>query len=503
MADRTKPLILTIFGATGDLTHRKLLPALYALFDGDLIPRDTRIYAIGRRDLSEADYRGQALPALKGFLQGNHQEAHVSAFLEKVHYRKLPFHGDDALYDAFGAELARDEHRFGEKAVRLFFLATAPEYFAVIAQRLTHAGIMKRGDHDGRILIEKPFGESLATARKLNAALTDILSDRQIFRIDHYLGKEMIRNILAVRFANGVFESLWDKNHIDNIQISLDEQMGVGTRGGYYEQSGVLRDMLQNHLMQMLSLVMMEPPETLDAGDVRKAKKDVVKALTLYTEQSARSDVVLGQYGPGDGMKGYQEEDKVEEGSDTPTFVALRAQVDTPRWKGMPVYLRSGKRMPRSRAQVVVEFARSRDVPLYPAFKELPPSLLVIEVQPADGLRVAFNVKRPGSTLETQRAQLDYCHSCQYGGNVPEAYETLLLDAYLGNGALFADWDEIEASWAFVESIRPWAGQEQFPNYAAGTEGPDAANELLSRDGRQWHNVDAPLNGTQRERIDT
>ncbi len=497
MAERTKPLILTIFGATGDLTHRKLLPALYALFSSNLIPQDARIYAIGRRDLTEQDYRGQALPALTSFVQGTHAQDKLSAFLEKVHYRKLPFHADDAAYAAFGAELDRDEQAFGEKAVRLFFLATAPEFFALLAQRLTEANIMKRGDHDGRIMIEKPFGESLDTARQLNAALTDILNEQQIFRIDHYLGKEMIRNILAVRFANGVFESLWDAEHIDNIQITLDEKLGVGTRGGYYEQSGVLRDMLQNHLMQMLSLVMMEPPKTLDAADVRQAKKEVVKALKLYTDASARTDVVLGQYGPGNGMKGYLEEEKVDEDSFTPTFVALRAQVDTPRWKGMPVYLRSGKRLPRSRAQVVVEFARSRDVPVYPAFAQVPPSLLVIEVQPADGLRVAFNVKRPGSTLDTQRAQLDYCHSCQYGGNVPEAYETLLLDAYLGNAALFADWEEIEASWAFVESIEPAQGEASFPNYAAGSEGPDAAQELLARDGRRWHNVDAPINGLQ------
>ena len=317
-----------------------------------------------------------------------------------------------------------------------------------------------------------------------------MLSDEQIYRIDHYLGKEMIRNILAVRFANGVFESLWDREHIDNIQITLDEQIGVA-RGGYYEQSGVLRDMLQNHLLQMLSLVMMEPPATLGAQDVRQAKKDVVKALRLYTQESARSDVVLGQYGPGNGMKGYREEDRVQEDSQTPTYVALRAQVDTPRWQGMPVYLRTGKRMPRSRAQVVVEFARPKDVPQYPEFADVPPSLLVIEVQPADGLRVAFNAKKPGSALATQRAQLDYCHSCQYGGNVPEAYETLLLDAYLGNGTLFADWEEIEASWALwkVSSLSRLCAVPTTPLAA----GPGSCNAAVSARWRRWHHVEPQL----------
>lgn len=496
--ERLQPLIITIFGATGDLTHRKLLPALYMLYSQQLIPDDVRVYAIGRRDWSEGEYRDQAMQQLAGFLKDRPQPIGIEQFLAHVHYRKLPFDADAAAYQAFGRQLDADERVLGQRAVRLFFLATAPEYFDVIARKLTQARIMTKGDLHGRILIEKPFGESLETARKLNKALTGLLSDEQIYRIDHYLGKEMIRNILAVRFANGVFESLWDREHIDNIQITLDEQIGVGTRGGYYEQSGVLRDMLQNHLLQMLSLVMMEPPATLGAQDVRQAKKDVVKALRLYTQESARSDVVLGQYGPGNGMKGYREEDRVQEDSQTPTYVALRAQVDTPRWQGMPVYLRTGKRMSRSRAQVVVEFARPKDVPQYPEFADVPPSLLVIEVQPADGLRVAFNAKKPGSALATQRAQLDYCHSCQYGGNVPEAYETLLLDAYLGNGTLFADWEEIEASWAFVESIQPAADRAQYPNYAAGSEGPEAAAQLLARDGRRWHHVGAPLNGEGR-----
>jgi glucose-6-phosphate 1-dehydrogenase len=495
LSQNNRALIFVIFGATGDLAHRKLLPALYALQAEGHLPGGLKVFAVGRRSLGDAAYRDTARNSLLSFTVAGSEPDRLERFLTHITYHQLNFQEDAGAYADLCAQVQAAEHAFTMPAVRLYFLATAPAFFSIIADRLAAAGMVEKGDPNVRVLIEKPFGSSLASAAALNDALMAQLDERQVCRIDHYLGKEMIRNILALRFGNGFFEPLWHARHIDNIQITLDETVGVGTRGGYYEHAGVMKDMLQNHVLQLLALVMMDAPKSLSAEDIRREKVKTLRALRRYTPDSAASSIVLGQYGPGKSgdsmLKGYREEEQIAPNSATPTFAALKTHVDNDRWRGMPVYLRTGKRLGQGSARVAIEFKRAAGVPVYPVFEGLGPSLLIIEVQPDEGLRLQFNAKQPGSGFAMRRAELSYCHTCHYSGNSPEAYETLILDALQGNGALFVGWEELEAAWAFVENISdtlPVSGSG-FPNYAAGSAGPLAADALLLRDHRAWHCV--------------
>ncbi|MHC1787628.1 MAG: glucose-6-phosphate dehydrogenase [Christensenellales bacterium] len=493
-----QPLLLMIFGGTGDLTHRKLLPALYHLMAEGRLPKETSIISIGRRDKDDESYREDARRAIAAYSRSGLDEAHLARFLSHLHYRCMAFIQEPESYGALQGWLEENERLYQQPAIRIFFLAVAPEHFGPIVQHLKEHHLVERGNLDHRVMIEKPFGSDLATARHLNHTISQALEEGQVYRIDHYLGKEMIRNILAIRFANSLFEPLWNHQYIDNIQITSTETLGVENRGEYYEQAGILKDMLQNHLLQMLALITMEPPADLLPESVRDEKVKALRCLRGFDTVQACGGVVMGQYDGGlvndREVPAYRREEKVAPGSRTPTYIALQANVDNFRWSGVPIYIRAGKRLDRSRTQIVIEFKRLAGVKYYSEFEGQPPNLLVIQVQPAEGMYFQINAKKPGNAFQMERVELNYSQSSRYQGNVPEAYEQLFLEAYRANSSLFTRWDELEYSWRFVEGIESTCDQhlDRFPNYQAGSRGPKAADDMLAMDGRHWWEIDLP-----------
>lgn len=490
-------LLMMIFGGTGDLTHRKLLPALYHLLADGRLPRETFIVCIGRRPMEEESYRQHARKSIAAFSRTGVDEERLANFLSHVHYRQMDFISQPDSYRELQDWLVLSEALTQAPAVRLFFLAVGPEHFGPIVRHLSAHRLVEKGNPTHRVMIEKPFGQDLSTARALNDTISQALEESQVYRIDHYLGKEMIRNILAIRFGNSLFEPLWNHHYIDNIQITSTETLGVETRGDYYERSGILKDMLQNHLLQMLALITMEPPVDLMPESVRDEKVKALRSLRRFEPGPSCKGVVMGQYGRGvvrgAEVPAYREEDKVAPDSQVPTYIALEASVDNFRWGGVPIYIRSGKRLDKNRTQIVIEFKRLAGVNFYPEFEGQPPNLLVIQVQPDEGMYFQINAKRPGNEFQMERVELNYSQSCRYQGNVPEAYEQLILEALRGNSSLFTRWDELEHSWRFIERLEGNCGQSigQFFTYAAGSRGPEAADRMLALEGRHWWDIEA------------
>jgi glucose-6-phosphate 1-dehydrogenase len=489
------PCAFVVFGAMGDLTKRKLLPALYNLQGNGLLPGKFAFIGVARRPLDDGAYREYAAAAARELATGPAGRAPQPDFTQRVHYVKGDFE-DPATYAALAAALAHAAREHGAAGNVIFYLATPPSEFAVIVRGLAGAGLTREDGGWRRVVIEKPFGHDLESARALNRELTSLLSESQIFRIDHYLGKETVQNLLVFRLANGIFEPIWNRRYVDHLQITVAEELGMEGRGAYYEQAGAIRDLVQNHMLQLLSLVAMEPPSTLSPEAVRNEKVKVLEAIRTMEPEQVLRDAVRGQYGAGQiegtGVPAYRAEPGVSPNSRTETYAALKLMVENWRWAGVPFYLRSGKRLAQRDTQISIQFRR----PPLLLFEEagvdqIEPNRLDILIQPEEAISISMKAKRPGPTIVLEPVKLHFSYA-GFGPQPPATgYERLLHDAILGDPELFHRADLVEASWRIVMPVLDvWSTlpAREFPNYAAGSWGPAAATELLARDGRRWVN---------------
>jgi len=489
---------IVIFGASGDLTSRKLIPALYHLCLEKQMPPDYRIIGLARREKTDESWRQELRKALDQFSRTKPVDDGVwKDFAEHIHY--LPGDlTDDSVYKSLEAKL----RSFGNEALRrnlLFYLATMPSQFGEAVEQLHKAELLERSESSSlkgwqRIVVEKPFGHDLESAHQLNRELTRFAGESQVFRIDHYLGKETVQNILMFRFSNSVFERLWNRESIDHVQITVSEDLGVGQRGGYYEEAGALRDMVQNHLLQVLSLIAMEPPVSLDAESIRDEKVKLLKSIRQLSPEDVAQQVVRGQYFAGkvdaELRVGYRQESKVKPDSNVETYVALKLFIDNWRWSGIPFYLRTGKSLPLSASEVRVQFRPTPHV-LFAAEcgQNLDANALSLRLQPNEGISLRFNGKVPGTSLEVRPVRMHFSYDAEFGAYTPEAYERLLLEAMAGDATLFIRRDEVEAAWRIVDAIRLAWNNRPLTNrefYAAGTWGPVAADDLLAQSHHTW-----------------
>ena len=490
-----EPCTVVIFGATGDLTHRKLVPALYNLERERLLPPGFSVIGAARRDWTDDFFRESLLTAAREYSRSDIQEDLWKSFAEGISYVRVPF-DDTAAYQTLAARLNELDEQRGTSGNRLFYLATPPESYITIIQQLGAAGLAQSAQGWVRIIVEKPFGRDLESARALDMEVHKVFQESQVYRIDHYLGKETVQNILVFRFANGIFEPLWNRAYIDHVQITVAESVGVEGRGGYYEHAGAMRDMVQNHLMQLLTLTAMEPPVGYRADAVRDEKVKVLRAIRPVSAEEIDQSTVRGQYGAGTvagkQVPGYRGEEGVAPDSNTETFVALRFFVENWRWAGVPFFLRTGKRLPKRVSEIAIQF---RSVP-HMLFNDGPlsdiePNVLAIKIQPDEGISLRFDSKAPGQTNLIRPVTMDFRYNSSFGVESPEAYERLLLDALLGDSTLFTRSDEVEASWSLITPIhQAWEqiAPPQFPNYEAGSWGPQAADALLGA-GRKWRRL--------------
>ena len=493
------PCTLVIFGATGDLTHRKLVPALYNLALAGALPAGFSVIGFARREKEHERFRAEMHEVVGQFSRNRPLDAQVWAnFAKALHYLQAQF-DDQAAYGRLKAELARLDQARGSCGNRLFYLATPPSFYGDIVQHLGQAGLQHGGECDGRpgwarVIVEKPFGHDLASAQELNRRIHQVFDESQVYRIDHYLGKETVQNILVLRFANGIYEPIWNRRYVDSVQITVAEAVGLEGRGAYYEEAGALRDMVQSHLLQLVTLTAMEPPAAYDADAVRDEKVKVLRALRPISGAAVQEFTVRGQYGPGyeagKPVPGYRQEPRVAPDSDTETFVALKLYIDNWRWQGVPFYLRTGKHLPVRASEIAIRFKRPPHTLFTSGTEALEPNFLILRIQPDEGVTLRFGVKVPGQTMQIRSVNMDFLYGASFGVDSPDAYERLLLDAMLGDSTLFTRRDEVEKSWAFITAILDsWKSRPAppFPNYAAGTWGPAAADELVARDGRDWH----------------
>ena len=484
MAERISTLVM--FGATGDLARRMLLPSLYGLDSDGLLPDDLRIIGTARTDLDDAGFRERADEALKEHLpEGFYSTGIAERFLSRLHYVAIDI-TDPGSFSKLADRIGDPCHGVA------IFLSTAPSLFKPTIDGLAGAGL---ACSTVRMALEKPLGTDLETSREINDAVHAHFPEDRTFRIDHYLGKETVQNLIALRFANLMFEPLWNSAHIDHVQITVAETVGLEGRGDYYEASGALRDMVQNHMLQLLALVAMEPPGDFNAAAVRDEKVKVLRAIAMEPGEVA-DDVVRGQYGPGwvaaTKVPGYREEPEVDPQSETETSVAAKLQIDDWRWSGVPFYVRTGKRLPKRANEIAIQY---REVPhrlFRDAAVDPDPNLLVIRVQPDEGIMLRFGAKVPGLGMDVRSVTMDFNYGSAFNVDSPDAYETLILDALQGDASLFTRADEVEEAWSIVDPlIEAWAGaaEPSMPNYDAGTWGPPEADELLARDGRRWRRI--------------
>ena len=492
------PCALVIFGASGDLAKRKLIPAVYEMARDNLLDERTYIVGYSRSPMTDEQYRKVAREAVQQHARSKPIDEAVWKKIEPRIYYTQADYGSKEDQSRVGATLARLDKKFGNPANRLFYLSTPPETFDEIIERLGERCLAERGQNGDpalwhRVIIEKPFGRDLASAKALNALLHKHFTEEQVFRIDHYLGKETVQNLMVMRFANTIFEPIWNYKYIDHVQITVGETLGVGSRAGYYEQAGATRDMIQNHMFQLMALVAMEPPAGLDALNIRDEKVKVFRSIRKIRPEHVDQFAIRGQYGPGEagGQKvpGYKAEQGVAKDSKTETFAALKLFVDNWRWSGMPFYLRTGKCMPQKLSEIVVRF-RSPPLALFQKQCESPvyPNDLIIRVQPDEGISWRLNGKVPGGALNIKSVALDFLYKTAFHAEPPEAYERLIFDAMAGDQTLFIRGDEAEAAWSVIDPIeKGWAHSKQPPQeYTPGTWGPKRAMDLIEMDGRRW-----------------
>ncbi len=488
------PTTLVIFGATGDLAKRKLLPALYNLAHDGALPDRFHLVGVSRKEKARERYRAECEEAIRQYSRRTPDEAVLKKLLQHVRYVPGVF-DDEHVYAELGKVLDGFDQQAGEPLNRAFYLSTAPEFFPVIVEQLGHAELQEHEDAEVRVIIEKPFGTSLEEARELNRRVLAIFDETQVFRIDHYLGKETVQNLLAFRFANGMFEPLWNRNYIDSVQITAAEDLGIGTRAGYYDNAGALRDLIQNHMLQLLCHVAMEPPGSFTAEEVRNEKVKVLHAIQAPTQAEIDEIAVRAQYAAGheggEDVPGYLEEDGVPADSSTETYAALRLAVDNWRWAGVPFYIRTGKRLARKVTEIAVTL---KPVP-HLAFSQdgslgVRPNQLVMTVQPNEGVSLSLGAKIPGTRMIIRPVNMEFLYNTAFLSQSPEAYERLITDAMRGDATLFTRNDEVEAQWQICDPIVSSWGQEPGPvaKYEAGTQGPEEAERLLL-DGHHWRAI--------------
>ncbi len=505
MAEQQKtaePCVMVIFGATGDLTKRKLFPALYNLAKDGHLPDNFAIIGVGRQEMLSEEFRDEMTANLKEFAGKKGDAEHIKWFCERTYYTGGDFDDDKKLFKDI-KDLLRDvtiAHNIPENY--FYYMAIPPSLFANVAQKIVKNGLGKEENGNWRrFIFEKPFGHDLGSAKKLNADLLKILKERQIYRIDHYLGKETVQNLLVFRFGNSIWEPIWNRNYIDHVQITVAETLGVEARGGYYDTAGALRDMIPNHIFQLVTLTAMEPPVSFEADSVRDEQVKILQAIKTFTPEEALHDAVRGQYGAGktDGKKvpAYNAEESVAPDSTTETYAALKLDIDNWRWADVPFYVRTGKRLASKHSSIVIQFKKApfvlfRDTPI----EKLTTNRIVIHIHPDEGITLHFGAKIPGPIVQMGAVDMDFNYVDHFGEQLSTGYERLLFDCMIGDATLFQRADMVESSWSIVTPvIDVWSAipPRDFPNYESGNWGPADADELLARDGRKWKNEGVPL----------
>jgi len=493
------PCAMVIFGASGDLTERKLIPALYYLYRHGLLPNGFSVVGCARTAFSDDQFRARLHDAVKEYLKvPAEDESYLNGFLEGVFYLKGDY--GPATYDQLAKILDDLDEQRGAGGNRLFYMATPPSFFADIVRNLGSRGLA-RPKHEGRswtrVVIEKPFGHDVESGRELNCLVTSVFREDQIYRIDHYLGKETVQNLLVFRFANGIFEPVWNRRYIDHVQIAVAEDLGLEGRGGYYEEAGLVRDMIQNHVLSLLSLIAMEPPSQFEATAVRDEKSKLMRAIRPLPLDRLNEVAVRGQYVEGwsgdQKLPAYRAEPKVSPQSVTETFAALKLYIDNWRWADVPFYIRSGKRLPKRISEITVEFRRAPHLLFRGTITEdMVPNLLRVRIQPDEGIALRFNAKIPDTTMQIRPVEMDFRYKEVFEASPPTAYETLLLDCMLGDPMLFTRNEFVDLAWELVTPLlRRWHedGRKGLYFYEAGTWGPPEADALMERDGRHWRHL--------------